>query len=92
MNLADDKSRNRRRNGFIARFRDGVPAYVSIPAGVLFVLGGVFSFLPVLGPWMLPVGLAILAPRVPFARRLLRRIFKLSLKYKIIQKRKVEHE
>ena len=34
-------------------------------AGILFVLGGIFSILPVLGLWMLPVGLALLAEDWP---------------------------
>lgn len=36
-----------------------------IPLGVLMLLGGVFSFLPVLGIWMLPFGLLLLAVDVP---------------------------
>jgi len=36
-----------------------------IPLGVLLVLGGVFSFLPVLGLWMLPLGLMLLAVDFP---------------------------
>lgn len=70
----------------------GAPSYVSVPIGVLFILGGVFSFLPVLGPWMLPVGLAILAPHVPFARRLLRKLFRLALKWRIIRVKRVGKE
>ncbi len=34
---------------------------VRIPLGLLLMLGGVFSFLPVLGIWMLPLGLLLLA-------------------------------
>jgi len=34
---------------------------VRIPLAVLLVLGGVFSILPGLGIWMLPVGLLLLA-------------------------------
>jgi hypothetical protein len=34
---------------------------VRIPLGILLVLGGIFSFLPVLGLWMLPLGLLLLA-------------------------------
>lgn len=37
---------------------------------VLLVLGGVFGFLPVLGYWMLPLGLALLAVDFPAARRI----------------------
>jgi hypothetical protein len=39
--------------------------WVRIPSGTLLVAGGVLSFLPVLGVWMLPVGLALLAEDVP---------------------------
>jgi hypothetical protein len=44
--------------------------WARIPAGVLFVIGGVFSILPVLGLWMLPVGMVLLAEDVPPLRRL----------------------
>lgn len=37
---------------------------------VLFLVGGLLGFLPVLGYWMLPLGLALLAVDVPAARRL----------------------
>ena len=39
--------------------------WVRIPAGVALIGGGVLSFLPALGVWMLPVGLALLAEDVP---------------------------
>jgi hypothetical protein len=38
---------------------------VRIAAAILFILGGVFSILPVLGLWMLPVGLALLSEDIP---------------------------
>lgn len=41
--------------------------------GVLLVIGGMLGFLPVLGYWMLPLGLALLAVDFPIARRLYRR-------------------
>jgi len=41
---------------------------VRIPLGVLLILGGTFSFLPVLGAWMLPLGLLLLAIDLPFLR------------------------
>lgn len=41
--------------------------------GVLLVIGGMLGFLPVLGYWMLPLGLALLAIDFPLARRLNRR-------------------
>ncbi len=36
-----------------------------IPAGIGLVAGGIFSFLPVLGIWMLPLGLVVLAKDIP---------------------------
>jgi len=40
--------------------------WVRLPLGLVLVLGGVFSFLPVLGIWMLPLGLLLLAIDLPF--------------------------
>lgn len=45
----------------LARVRRPEARWVRIPLGVLLVLGGIFSFLPVLGIWMLPLGLLLLA-------------------------------
>lgn len=42
--------------------------------GWAFMAGGLFSFLPVLGAWMLPVGLAILSVDSPRLRRARRRL------------------
>ena len=42
---------------------------VRIPLAVLLILGGIFSFLPVLGIWMLPLGLLVLAVDTPPLRR-----------------------
>ncbi|HLF23582.1 MAG TPA: hypothetical protein VI565_06625 [Burkholderiales bacterium] len=42
--------------------------------GVLLVIGGMLGFLPVLGYWMLPLGLALLAVDFPIARRWYRRL------------------
>ncbi len=42
--------------------------WMRIPAGVLLVLGGVFSILPFLGIWMLPLGLLLVAHDVPVLR------------------------
>ncbi|MGL4319902.1 MAG: hypothetical protein ACRCS3_03495, partial [Paracoccaceae bacterium] len=35
---------------------------------ILFIFGGLFSFLPVLGIWMLPLGLLLLAVDLPYLR------------------------
>ncbi len=45
-----------------------------ILVGVLLVVGGLAGFLPLVGFWMLPLGLAILARDIPFARRLLQKL------------------
>jgi hypothetical protein len=42
--------------------------WLRIPVGTFFVVGGVFSFLPILGIWMLPLGLLLIAYDVPFLR------------------------
>lgn len=36
--------------------------------GFMFMVGGVFGFLPILGFWMFPLGLAFVALDVPVAR------------------------
>ena len=41
--------------------------WVRIPAGLLLIVGGVFSILPVLGLWMLPLGVVLLAEDVAAA-------------------------
>ncbi len=41
--------------------------------GIAFVIGGFLSFLPVLGIWMLPLGLLILSIDLAFVRRFRRR-------------------
>jgi hypothetical protein len=42
-------------------------------AGILFIIGGVFGFLPILEFWMIPVGLLLIALDIPALRQLLRR-------------------
>ncbi|KJC52326.1 hypothetical protein [Bradyrhizobium sp. LTSP857] len=49
--------------------------WVRIPAGALLVVGGVLSILPVLGIWMLPLGLALLAEDVPALRSSRSKVF-----------------
>ncbi len=53
--------------------REPKAGWVRIPVGVLLILGGIFSILPLLGVWMLPIGLILLAQDIPFLRRPLRR-------------------
>jgi len=42
--------------------------YVRLPVAILFILGGIFWFLPVVGIWMLPIGLLLLAVDLPALR------------------------
>ncbi|MBU1335469.1 MAG: hypothetical protein KJ944_08375 [Alphaproteobacteria bacterium] len=55
----------RRIPGFAARWLERIrrpeARLIRIPLGILLILGGIFSFLPVLGIWMLPLGLLLLA-------------------------------
>jgi hypothetical protein len=46
------------------------PSYrlLRLPIGILLAIGGLFSFLPVLGIWMLPLGLLLVALDVPALR------------------------
>lgn len=48
--------------------------WIRMPLGGLLVCGGVFGFLPVLGFWMLPLGLALIADDVPPLRSLRSRL------------------
>ncbi len=43
--------------------------WVRLPAGLLLMAGGVFAILPVLGLWMLPLGLVLLSEDIPPLRR-----------------------
>lgn len=64
---------------FFARFIDWVrrptSRWIRIPMGALLVLFGLFGFLPILGFWMLPLGLLLIARDVPSLEPPLARIF-----------------
>jgi hypothetical protein len=47
--------------------------WARIPAGALLILGGCLSILPVLGIWMLPLGVVLIAEDVPALRRIVAR-------------------
>ena len=55
--------------GFLDWVRKPRMHLVRIPLAIVLLLGGVFSFLPVLGIWMLPLGLLVLAVDIPPLRR-----------------------
>lgn len=58
----------------INRLRRNTTPWVRVPLGVLLCIGGVLGFLPILGFWMLPLGLGVLAVDWPPARRLVEKI------------------
>lgn len=64
----------------LKRLRPGLRSIV----GMLFVIGGFFGFLPILGFWMIPVGLYLIAMEFPKYRRLLR-------DWILTQKKKIMH-
>jgi hypothetical protein len=54
--------------GPISQLRRGIWFPVRFPLAVLLTTGGLFWFLPVLGLWMLPAGLLLLAVDLPHLR------------------------
>jgi hypothetical protein len=53
--------------------QDHVPVGVRSLVGLLFLVGGVFGFLPILGFWMIPLGAVLVALDIPPLRRRLRK-------------------
>jgi hypothetical protein len=51
--------------GFVEWVRKPSSRILRIPLGIILILGGIFSFLPILGIWMLPLGLLLLALDLP---------------------------
>ena len=60
--------------GFVRWLRKPSSRLVRIPLALLLVVGGVLSFLPILGLWMLPLGLLLIAQDVPFLQAPLARM------------------
>jgi hypothetical protein len=54
---------------FVRWLRKPSSRLVRIPLALLLVVGGVFSFLPILGLWMLPLGLLLIAQDVPLLQK-----------------------
>jgi hypothetical protein len=50
--------------GVMKTVREG-SAWRRVPIGSALIVGGVFSFLPVLGIWMIPLGVVLIAKDVP---------------------------
>jgi hypothetical protein len=55
--------------GFLRWIREPHNMIIRIPLALLLMVGGIFSFLPILGLWMLPLGLLVLAVDVPPLKR-----------------------
>jgi hypothetical protein len=53
---------------FIRWTRDPAIRRHRLPLGILCVIGGLLWFLPVLGIWLLPIGLVLIAHDVPRLR------------------------
>jgi hypothetical protein len=49
--------------------RDPKSRKLRIPVAILFLLGGCLWFLPVLGIWMLPLGVMLIAQDIRFLRK-----------------------
>lgn len=56
------------------RLRQPSARWARIPAAMLLIIGGVLSILPILGLWMLPLGLVLLAEDVKPLRSLTGRL------------------
>ncbi|MFZ1413953.1 MAG: hypothetical protein WAS73_05155 [Defluviicoccus sp.] len=53
----------------VARLRQPHLRWLRLPLGVALIAGGFLGFLPVLGFWMLPLGILLLAHDIPFLKR-----------------------
>ena len=54
--------------------------FVRWPIAIVFIFAGFLGFLPILGFWMAPLGLILIAEDVPFLRPPLARLFAWILK------------
>ena len=49
--------------------KEKVPYGIRTLLGILLMIGGVLGFLPILGFWMFPLGMAFIALDLPFAQK-----------------------
>ena len=49
--------------------KEKVPYGIRTLLGILLMIGGVLGFLPILGFWMLPLGMAFIALDLPFTQK-----------------------
>lgn len=55
--------------GWLFWLREPRQKWLRLPTGMLLIAGGLFSFLPILGVWMLPLGVALLAEDFALCRK-----------------------
>jgi hypothetical protein len=67
-----EQSSDHEHHAHFAGFKVRLPRsrYLRIGLGVALIVGGIFGFLPVLGFWMIPLGIIVLATDIPAAHRL----------------------
>jgi hypothetical protein len=53
----------------VAWLRRPGAAWARVPLGVALIAGGLLGFLPILGFWMVPLGLLLLAEDIPALRQ-----------------------
>jgi hypothetical protein len=55
----------------VGRWKVRLPASMTLRSliGAALILGGIFGWLPILGFWMIPLGLLVLSYEVPFIAR-----------------------
>ncbi|HPG88307.1 MAG TPA: hypothetical protein PLD46_01540 [Hyphomicrobium sp.] len=62
---------------------------IRLPLGLMLIVGGFFSFLPLLGFWMLPLGILLIAVDVPPVRRWVIRTWpKIEARWRLYRQRK----
>lgn len=65
---AVERASPRRARPLLRWIRDPQAWVVRAPLGIMLIAGGLLAFLPVLGLWMVPVGLLLLAVDLPLLR------------------------
>src|SRR5512138_2518749 len=71
----------------VHNLRNAQPAWLKLVAAALLMVGGLFWFLPMVGIWMLPLGLILVADQFPAIKRLL-----VKLLLRLERPRKREHK
>lgn len=51
--------------GFVSWLRQPNSQWIRLPLGIVLVLAGIVGFLPILGFWMVPLGLIVMAKDLP---------------------------